>query len=70
MGKSFSDDSHDDFKPKKAAVDLSNEDEVQKLIANHVAEHSILLYMKGTPSAPQCGYISCELGLSPHCSSC
>ena len=51
----FSDDSHDDFKPKKKEVpaELS---EVMKLIDKKVKEHPILLFMKGTASQPQCGF--------------
>lgn len=54
----LSGDSHDDFKPKKKAVlpDLSDGDAVQALIDEHVKSHPVLLYMKGTPSAPQCGF--------------
>jgi monothiol glutaredoxin len=48
-------DSHDDFKPRKTP-DLSDCAAVQALIAEHVKAHSVLLYMKGTPSAPQCGF--------------
>lgn len=49
-------DSHDDFKPQKKPLDLDDEGEVQALIDDHVKSHSVLLYMKGTPSAPQCGF--------------
>jgi monothiol glutaredoxin len=40
----FSADSHDDFKPQKTSVD------------KHVKTFPILLYMKGTPHQPQCGF--------------
>jgi monothiol glutaredoxin len=51
----FSDDSHDDFKPKKkdAVEDMK---EVLELIDKQVKEHPLLLFMKGTPSKPQCGF--------------
>jgi len=49
-------DSHDDFKPQKKEIDLGDEAAVQNLIASHVKEHPVLLYMKGTPNAPQCGF--------------
>jgi monothiol glutaredoxin len=51
----LSGDSHDDFKPKKAAVSSDSED-VQKLIKDQVESNDIMLYMKGTPSQPQCGF--------------
>ncbi len=49
------DDSHDDFKPQKAAppADL---DGAIKMIAEQVKKHKIMLYMKGTPARPQCGF--------------
>ena len=49
------DDSHDDFKPQKAAppADL---DGAMKMIAEQVKKHQIMLYMKGTPARPQCGF--------------
>ena len=31
-------------------------DEVQSAIAQDVKENRVLLYMKGTPAAPQCGF--------------
>lgn len=51
---STSEESHDDFKPKsKVGGGL---DDVLKLIDKQVKEHPIMLYMKGTPSQPQCGF--------------
>lgn len=51
----FSDDSHDDFKPKKKDVGTEMK-EVLELIDKQVKEHKVLLFMKGTPSSPQCGF--------------
>ena len=48
-------DSHEDFQPKKKAVPTGMED-VMKLIDKQVKENDVMLYMKGTPSAPQCGF--------------
>ena len=48
-------DSHDDFLPKKKDVPEGLED-VLKLIERQVKENPIMLYMKGTPSRPQCGF--------------
>lgn len=54
--RKFSDESHDDFKPK-AKVSVSDEmSEVKDLIHKQVKENPILLFMKGTPSQPQCGF--------------
>lgn len=54
--KAFSsDDSHDDFKVQKKAVPSGLED-VLKLIDQQVKTNDVMLYMKGTPSAPQCGF--------------
>lgn len=49
------DDSHDDFKPQRSAppADL---DGAMKMIAEQVKKHQIMLYMKGTPARPQCGF--------------
>jgi monothiol glutaredoxin len=57
--RSFSteDDSHDDFKPKKKAIPTGLE-EVIALIDSQVKENDVMLYMKGTPSGPQCGFSS------------
>lgn len=56
--RSFSnDDSHDDFKPKKKVIPSGLED-VIKLIDSQVKENDVMLYMKGTPSSPQCGFSS------------
>lgn len=48
-------DSHDDFKPKKKAVELGDS-EIQTLIGEFVEKNKVLLFMKGTPAAPQCGF--------------
>ena len=47
-----SDDSHDDFAPKRKVVE--GEDEALKMIAEHVKDNPIMLYMKGNPSMPMC----------------
>ena len=54
---SFSDDrssSHDDFAPKRKVVE--GEDEALKMIREHVTSNPIMLYMKGTPTMPMCGF--------------
>jgi monothiol glutaredoxin len=52
---SSSDSSHDDFAPKRKAVPDS-EDETLKLIQDHVSQNKVMLYMKGNPSMPMCGF--------------
>ena len=44
-------------------VHASGDAAVQSVIAQDVAEHRVLLYMKGTPSAPQCGFsnMACQI---------
>ncbi|OQR84641.1 monothiol glutaredoxin-5, mitochondrial precursor [Achlya hypogyna] len=52
----FFSESHDDFKPKYHAAASAEPDDVLKLIQSHVDTYPIMLYMKGTPSSPQCGF--------------
>lgn len=52
----FSDESHSDFQPKYHAAKSSEKDEIRKMIESHIKEYPIMLYMKGTPQAPQCGF--------------
>eukprot|EP01033_Poteriospumella_lacustris_P006303 gene6304-4525_t len=52
---STNDDSHDDFKPKRKEF-KDGMDEVVKLVEKQVKEHPVMLYMKGTPQQPQCGF--------------
>jgi monothiol glutaredoxin len=57
VGSRFlSSDSHDDFKPQKKTVIPDALEDVVKLIGKQVEENPVILYMKGTPSAPQCGF--------------
>lgn len=51
-----SDDSHSDFQPQYHAAKSSEMDEIFKMIDSHVKTYPVMLYMKGTPSAPQCGF--------------
>lgn len=50
----FSSDSHDDFAPKRKAV--GGEDEAIQMIQEHVESNPIMLYMKGSPNMPMCGF--------------
>lgn len=51
----FADDTHDDFKPKLQSIPTGL-DEVKALIHSQVNDNEIMLYMKGTPAQPQCGF--------------
>lgn len=50
------DNSHSDFAPKYHAAPSTEKDEILKMIESHVKTYPVMLYMKGTPSAPQCGF--------------
>ncbi|CBK22404.2 Monothiol glutaredoxin (Grx5) [Blastocystis hominis] len=49
------DESDDDFKPKSKVKD-ENPEEVLKFIDKIVHENKVMLFMKGTPTAPLCGF--------------
>ena len=46
---------HDDFKPKKRAYATEGGD-VHAQISKDIAENKVVVYMKGVPNAPQCGF--------------
>ena len=48
--------SHSDFQPQYHAAKSNDKDEVLAMIEKHVKTYPVMLYMKGTPSAPQCGF--------------
>ncbi len=52
----FSNDLHDDFKRVEKKQIPTEGNEVQKLIESQIKSNPIMLYMKGTPSRPQCGF--------------
>mmetsp|Transcript_32552 Transcript_32552/g.95264 ORF Transcript_32552/g.95264 Transcript_32552/m.95264 type:complete len:184 (+) Transcript_32552:110-661(+) len=54
-GRHFSSGSHPDFEPK-STVQGSADDEVQKKLAALVKENKVVLFMKGSPEMPQCGF--------------
>lgn len=47
---------HDDFKPKTRAYASDSDDDVQAQIAKDVAENKVVVFMKGVPDRPQCGF--------------
>eukprot|EP00951_Prasinocladus_malaysianus_P036818 scaffold390499_cov29-Prasinocladus_malaysianus.AAC.1 len=52
MPRAFSDDTHDDFKPKShGAVEG-----VHSSIEKDIASNRVMVYMKGVPEAPMCGF--------------
>lgn len=53
---SSSSGSDDDFKPKYHSTNNNTKSDIQGLIKKHVNQYPILLYMKGTPQTPQCGF--------------
>ena len=60
--RSFADDSHNDFAPQRKTV-TTDQDEIQTMIQQHVTENKIMLYMKGTPSMPMCGFSAKVVGV-------
>merc|ERR1711935_588926 len=53
--RSFSDDSHGDFAAKKTTISDGVDDAVD-MIQQHVTANPVMLYMKGNPSQPMCGF--------------
>jgi monothiol glutaredoxin len=51
-----SESSHSDFAPKKKPINSSDSSDVASIIDQHVKANPVMLYMKGSPSAPQCGF--------------
>lgn len=56
-----SDGSHDDFAPKRKQVE--GEEDAIRLIKEHVEANPIMLYMKGNPSMPMCGFSARVVGV-------
>jgi len=54
-GDDDGDDSHDDFAPKKKEVS-DDGDETMEMIRQHVSSNPVMVYMKGNPSMPMCGF--------------
>ncbi|CAG7890144.1 unnamed protein product [Brassica rapa] len=51
-------DTHDDFKPTQKVPPGGSTDSLKDLVENDVKENPVMLYMKGVPEAPQCGFSS------------
>ena len=58
QSRQFSDSSHDDFSAKKKEAPSSDNDSktITSLIDSHVKSNRIMLYMKGSPEQPMCGF--------------
>lgn len=50
----LSDGSHSDFAAQRKSI--PDTDDAVRLIQQHVKEHDIMLYMKGKPKQPACGF--------------
>ncbi|CAI5742406.1 unnamed protein product [Peronospora destructor] len=50
------DNSHSDFQPQYHAAKSNDKDKILKMIESHVKMYPVMLYMKGTPASPQCGF--------------
>ena len=56
-GKDDGSDSHPDFAAKsKVPTTDGISDEVMEFVRESVKEHDVLLFMKGSPGQPQCGF--------------
>lgn len=53
--------SHNDFAPKKKAVD--GEEAALAMIKDHVENNHVMLYMKGNPAQPMCGFSATVVGI-------
>ena len=60
---SSGDDSHSDFAPQRKSVEDDDAAAVQDMIRDHVTSNRIMLYMKGTPSMPMCGFSAKVVGI-------
>jgi len=47
---------HDDFKPKTKSYAGDDGDDVHAQIAKDVADNKVVVFMKGVPDRPQCGF--------------
>ncbi|CAL9220985.1 Glutaredoxin [Arabidopsis thaliana x Arabidopsis arenosa] len=50
-------DTHDDFKPTQK-VSSGSTDSLKDIVENDVKDNPVMIYMKGVPESPQCGFSS------------
>ena len=60
---SSNDDSHSDFAPQRKSVEDEDDAAIQDMIRDHVTSNPVMLYMKGTPSMPMCGFSAKVVGI-------
>lgn len=61
-GSATDDGSHSDFAPQ-SKVNVNGQNEVLEFLDKAVKEHDVLLFMKGSPDAPQCGFSARVAGI-------
>eukprot|EP01029_Cantina_marsupialis_P009767 TRINITY_DN225_c0_g1_i1.p1 TRINITY_DN225_c0_g1~~TRINITY_DN225_c0_g1_i1.p1 ORF type:complete len:171 (+),score=34.07 TRINITY_DN225_c0_g1_i1:189-701(+) len=47
---------HPDFQPKKKLPYDTDEESLINMVKTHINKYPIMLYMKGTPTQPECGF--------------
>lgn len=52
----LSDGTHDDFKPKIKRAYANEDEDVFAQIERDIADNTVVVYMKGVPDAPMCGF--------------
>ncbi|KAJ1621853.1 glutaredoxin-related protein [Pavlovales sp. CCMP2436] len=52
----LADDSHSDFAPQRKTPPADAPTSIQERIAADLAKYPLVVYMKGVPAAPQCGF--------------
>ena len=57
------DDTHDDFKPKTNA---SSPKDVKSMIESDIQSNGVIIFMKGSPAAPQCGFSNMACRILDH----
>ena len=55
LGRALSAGSHSDFQPK---LRTSGSADAAEIIREQVTQNKVMLYMKGTPASPMCGFSS------------
>eukprot|EP00924_Labyrinthula_sp_SR-Ha-C_P010358 snap_masked-scaffold_23-processed-gene-4.11-mRNA-1 protein AED:0.40 eAED:0.40 QI:0/-1/0/1/-1/1/1/0/155 len=58
-----SSDTHSDFEPKKKTPKDTDNSSLEAFLQNAVDSHDVLLFMKGSPNAPQCGFSAKVAGI-------
>jgi monothiol glutaredoxin len=56
LSKFFSSSSHDDFVPKTKKTGPETTEDAIRQIQQHIKDNLVMLYMKGSPAQPMCGF--------------